>query len=215
MDRLPLNFPESRLNGATPTSADGAAIGVAQFGQFGDEGGAEHRSDARHRTQLPIQVLEVIVGIDQLADLLVQRIDLPVQRRHDRVDGMQRLFAGGGGTGVVLLDADGGELAAAGDQRIQLALILRALLRQARLGQLGELHQHPGVDPVGLGQDAATFGEVSYAAGMDQGHWQPASSNASISGRSSPPVDSMTIITGAAALRIWTMRAISDRCWPS
>src|SRR5688572_31531277 len=66
--------------------ADLAAVGPAQLGQLGGQRGAEHGPHAGDGPQAPVQVAEVVVGLDQLADLLVQPFDLPVDGREHRVE---------------------------------------------------------------------------------------------------------------------------------
>jgi hypothetical protein len=72
------------------------AVGLAQFGQLGHQRRAQHRAHARHRPQQPVEVLELVVGVDPLPDLLVQQVDLPVQRFKHAVDRRPGGVAGGG-----------------------------------------------------------------------------------------------------------------------
>ena len=152
--------------------ADLLAVGGAQFADFGNQGGAEHRPDARGGPQHLVQIFEVIIGVDQLADLPVQQFDLQVQRLEHLVDGLAGHLAGRGQPAVALVGAGGDQLPAAGDQRIQFGLVCRAFLRQARFGQPGELAEHEGVDRIALGENVQTDRQMPDPAGIDHRHRQ-------------------------------------------
>lgn len=64
------------------------------------------------------------------------------------------------------------QLPAAGDQGVELRLILRAFFGQPRRGELGKLRQHPRINGVGFGQDAKANGQVTDLSGIDQRHRQ-------------------------------------------
>ena len=74
---------------------------------------------------------------------------------------------------LLLRHADGEELAAAGDQGVQVlggGIWARA---HRRLDLGGEAGQHPGIQAVGLGQDVAAAGEVAHRPRIDHRHRQP------------------------------------------
>ena len=141
-----LAFERARVvvvRGNADQRADLSPVGAAQLVQLGvqlgDQRRAEHRPDAGNRSQLAIQVFEVVVGIDELADLLVERFDLLVQRRHDGIDRPDRTRAARCAAAVLLPCPGGRQLPATGDQRVEFGLVCRASLRQSRLGALREL----------------------------------------------------------------------------
>lgn len=129
-----------------------------------------------------VEVAEVVVGLDQPADPAVERVDLLVQGLEDAADPAPRRRAGGDAAAVALLGPHVQQLPgtpaihrrgpSAGHQRLEFRPVLRPFLRQPRRGQPCELHQHAGVDGVGLGQLADAPGEVPHVAGIDQGHRQ-------------------------------------------
>ena len=74
---------------------------------------------------------------------------------------------------LLLGHADGEELAPPGNQGVQ---VLGGRIRartQRRLDLGGEAGQHPGVEPVGLGQDVAAAGEVAHLPRIDHHRRQP------------------------------------------
>src|SRR6202453_824347 len=112
--------------------ADASSIGLAQFVEFGQERGAEDGPDAGDRSQELVDGVEVIVGIDELFDLAIQVIDLPVDGFQHGIDGFAGRGAGGGEAAVSLLGADVCELPSAGDQGIEFGLDFRAFFGQSR-----------------------------------------------------------------------------------
>src|SRR6185312_12390427 len=99
---------------------DALAVGFAQLGQVGGQGSRDGGADAGDALQQSVEVLEVVVGVDDVADLLVQRGDLLVQGLDHRVDALECRLGEGGAAAVGLLGFGGGELAAAGHQVAQL-----------------------------------------------------------------------------------------------
>ncbi len=74
---------------------------------------------------------------------------------------------------LLLRHAHGQELAAPGDQGVQ---VLGGRIRaraQRRLDLGGEARQHPGIQAVGLGQDVAAAGEVAHLPRIDHHRRQP------------------------------------------
>ncbi len=74
---------------------DASAVGRSQFVQLGDQGGAEDGANAGHRTQQLVDRVEVVIGLDELADLAVQVVDLLVDGLEHGIDGLQRRLAAG------------------------------------------------------------------------------------------------------------------------
>jgi hypothetical protein len=140
-----------------------------------------------------VEVLEVVIGVDQLADGGVELGDLVLQGLDDLVDGPQR---DGGTTGhraaVGLLGQRLLQLSPAGDQDRELGLILRAALEQQGLGQLGVAHQDGGIDRVGLGEDLQADREVADVGRVDVGHGQVGVEQRCDQRPLVPPVDSTT-----------------------
>jgi len=152
--------------------ADLPSPDAAQFDEAGQEGGAEDRADTRRRAQEFVDPVHIVIGFDQLLDLLIEQADLLVQGFEDGVDALERGGAGGGVALVELRNPQLAELLAAGDQGIEFALVLRAFLRQAGLNALPELDQHVSIDRIGFNENAQRFGEVTHLAGIDQGNRQ-------------------------------------------
>ena len=85
--------------GDADQGVDAAAIGGAQFGQFRQQRGAEDRSHAGDGLKELVDGVEVIVGVDELADLPVEFVDLLFEGFEDGVDGLEGRLAGGPGCG--------------------------------------------------------------------------------------------------------------------
>lgn len=112
---------------------------------------------------------EIIIGVDELADLLVDLFDLVVDSTHGSLDvlldkGGGRRFQAAGFLGV-----RGGQLSAAEDQGIKF-LLKRAsehrgpyFFRQPG----GELGEHAGVELVGFGAQVHRFSEVFGLLGLN------------------------------------------------
>jgi len=129
-------------------------------------------ADAWNGLQQSVLVFEILIGIDELADLPVQHINLPIEGLQNQVDGLQSASVACGEPAVALVGAALHKLAAAGDQGVEFGLICRAFPRQAEFGALSELHQHAGVNSIGFGQDSNPDGKVTDAAWIDQGDRQ-------------------------------------------
>ena len=148
--------------------ADLSSVGGAQFVERGDECGAEYDAGAGDGSYDFVHAVEVVVGVDEFSDLLVQRVDLFVDGFEYGVDGFACVLGTGDVAAVGLLGARLTELTSAGDQGVEFGLFLRGFLGYPGLCVSGELDEDLGVDGVCFSEDAQCFGEVSDAAWVDQ-----------------------------------------------
>ena len=138
----------------------------AEFGQVGQQGRTEHRSNAGRRAEELVAVAPRRAGADASADLLIQVVDLPIEPRHvlaDLCSDACRCSA----RAVLLSNAHLHQLPAASDQHRQFlrrGIWQRPHLRTNRLGEVG---QDLGIDAVRFGQLAGGFGEVTRLPGID------------------------------------------------
>jgi hypothetical protein len=159
--------------GYTDQGGDFPARQTPQFGHFRDQAGGGGRADAAH-------------AAEQLGKIGVVGVDVPGQFRLDFIElgaegddhGLDALACGGvtDRQAVLLGNAYGDELPAAGHQRLQFLLLRRGQgTDETRpLGMtgehLGEFSQGQGFDAVGLGQMAHGLGEIACLAWIDDGH---------------------------------------------
>src|SRR5690606_25888209 len=108
-----------------------------------------------------VQSAQVIVGVNDLSNLLIKGGDLGVEGLEHLIDASAGGGGSGGGPSVGLFGADLEQLPSTGDQCIEFTAVFLAFHCQAWRGMSGESGQHPGVEGVGLGVQAQGLGEVS------------------------------------------------------
>ena len=147
------------------------AVEFAQFGEFRQECGGGDLSQAGRALQDLRLVAPVVVGVDELGDGGVHDFDLRVERLEHLVQTLasvlRRVLRDRLLPTIGLHRAEVQELPAAHDQVGQFLLLLRHFPEHSRIDVLRELGQHLRVEPIGLGENAQTFGEVPHLPRID------------------------------------------------
>ena len=156
----------------TDQGTDVSSIDHAQFGQFGQEGGAEYDAEAGYGSDDIVHAAEVIVGVDQFAYALVERIDLFSQCFEHGVDCLAGLFRRCNITSIGLFGLRFAQLSSAGDQGVEFGLFFRVFLGQSGLDMLCEGDENLGVNGIGFGEDTQGLGKMTDAPRLNQGGGQ-------------------------------------------
>ena len=185
---------------------DLASVDLAQFGQLGEQGARELRSDAGHALQELVLRAPVGTVLDAGLQFGLKSLAFLLEPGDVRLDaGAQG--GSGGAQALALGDQHREQLPAPGEQLTQVPGLGVGQRTQRHWDGLGEVGQDGGVERVGLGQPAAGAGEVAHLARAKSRTWRgltsatgnPAAASAATSGCSRPPVASSTIRAGPSA----------------
>ena len=145
-------------------------VELAQFGQFGDEGGRGDGSNAGSRTDDLGGVLELGVGFKQPLDLDGEPFQLLLIEVDGLLNELSDLWIPGPGQAVLFLDEQVPDLMAARGQSLEFFRIFAEGGGRLRLDSLRKQGDGLGVEPVGLGQAIEGPSEVSDLAWVDDCH---------------------------------------------
>ena len=144
----------------------------AQLGQLGEQGAAGDGADAGNALQPGGTGAQARLGLDgggelrvEVGQVLREPGQVGVEAGPERWRGLV--------APLLLRHADGEELAAPGDQGVQVVGGGIWARTQRRLDLGGEAREHPGVEAVGLGQDVEAAGEVAHRPRIDHHRRQP------------------------------------------
>ena len=150
------------IRSQTCEGSDFLAVELSELGQIGDEHSAGLRTYAGRALKDAVFVFEVVVGIDMLADKLVDFIYLKVERFYHFLDALFDFRMMDHQQTVRFLASQVVELPASSDQFCQFCGLGRRMRFRRRFYDLCELCQHLSIDGVGLCPLAQTFGKVTY-----------------------------------------------------
>ena len=151
---------------------DLAVVGSAEFRQLANKSRSQNNAGTRNALNQRFDMLSLVVGIDVVANLAVEFVDLFFRDADHRGQSLPSGLAGSSAKTVGLLGPALDQLPAAGEQSIEFNLQFRAFFQQPWRGQLGEACQNLRVDSVGFGKNAQAFGQVADLAGIDQSQRQ-------------------------------------------
>ena len=209
VERRPWRCPLSSAWGATPTRAEIAwRLSRPSSGSSATSAAGGGVADARDPLEEVQPLFPVVVGSHEvedgaaeLRDVLGDGLQLAL---HAPADQLRHVVPEPVGLG----DAGPDELPTSGDEPVELGLILRDLGDVPGPDVAAEAGDDPGVDGVGLGEDAQGLGVVADLAGVDDRDAVPSVDEGGDDGRWRSPVASRTMRQAPGSGR----RARSSRC---
>jgi len=146
------------------------AVELSQFGDIGDEGGGGDAAESWDRLDELGFLAPVVIGLHELLDSGLNAVDLTFEDFEDGLDALSGRFDVSRLEAVGLHGPEVDELSAAGDELLDFGLFFRGFLSGRRLGLLGKEGQDPGIEAIGLGEQAERSREIANATGIDDGH---------------------------------------------
>ena len=162
------------IEGSQPgQGADLLTVESSQFGKFSKECDGCGGPDAGSTTEHVDFTTPVVIGLEEFGKFVFDALDLAVQQVDDFLDAPANRLHGDRFATVGFGGTDLDELPAATDQLLQFGLFFRGFRGCPRSNMLSESGDDLGVDPIGLGQDAKGFGEVSDLSRVHDRHEVP------------------------------------------
>lgn len=153
--------------GDTDQGGDLLTIEFSQFRQFGDDGGSGDSADAGDSFEEFEAILPLVVGEDELEDGLVEPLDIFAKCVEGPLQALSDGFVEIAGETVGFRSVELHELSSAGDELVEFGLFLMGLDEWTRLHVQCETGNDLGVNAIGFGKDAESFGEVTDLARVD------------------------------------------------
>ena len=169
MDRFPLNFPLSLLNGASQGGRL-LSIDLSEFGKFGNERGGGDIPDAGNAAENVGLSLPLVVGFDEGQDFFFNAFDFFVERVDDQLQTAFDRLGMGHGEAVFLGGAEHDQLPPPGDELVEFTLFFVDFGERSRFHLLPEAGNDGSVDAVGFSEDSESLGEVSDLPRIDDGN---------------------------------------------
>lgn len=146
------------------------AVELSQFGEFGQQGGTGSGPDSGDGGEQLRLVFPIVIRLDVLEDVLFDAFDLLVEQVDDALHTFANGFHRGRFQSVFLGRAEVDQLSASRDELFEFGLFLMRGFHDPGADLLSEAGDDTGVDAIGFGQDAMSFGEVPHLAGIGDGN---------------------------------------------
>ena len=150
-------------------------VKLSELWEFGNESGCSDGADPGDCLQTFVAFTPVVIGFDELQNGVIDAFEIFVQSINHRLETVADILLGRDGLAIEFAGPEFDELPSAGDQFIELALLLMGFSDWSRFDMLGKSSDDLSVQAVGLGQESDTFGIVTDVPGIDDGDGMPGS----------------------------------------
>ena len=150
-------------------SCDLFVVELSEFGKFADQGCGGGWSNAGHRAEQFGFGLQGLVVIDELLELLIDLVELPVVEFEGLLDQSADVWFEGGGQAVLFLNSHVLDLSASGGEIGDFLLDFWSWRGRPGVHAFGEESNAAGINGVGLGELTGGSGKVADLAGIHDG----------------------------------------------
>jgi len=166
-----LEFPAVMVvGGQARESGDLGAVGVAEFGDLGEQLSGGGITDSGHAGEDLALGVPVVIGLEKFSDGLFDDLELLVAHLDGLLNALQGDLSSSGLEPVFLHGSQLNELSSPGDKILKFLLVLRCFGCEWGLDELGELSEIAGVDGICLGSMSESLGEVPGLPRIDDGN---------------------------------------------
>lgn len=166
-----LEFPAVMVvGGQAGKSSDLCTVGVAEFGDLGEQLSGGGIADSGHAGEDLALGVPVVIGLEKISNGLFNDLELLVAHLDGLLDALQGDLSSSGLESVFLHSSQLNELSSPGDKILKFLLVFRCFGCEWGLDELGELSEIAGIDGICLGSMSESFGEVPGLPRIDNGN---------------------------------------------
>ena len=154
----------------SPESSDLVSIDCSEFGDFGEELVCGCESDAWYAGEDFGFGSPIVTGVEEFRNGDFDGNKLLIEQRDCVFDGFDWQFSVDGVLSIFLDGSDLKDLPSPGDKVLQFLLIFRCFWCEGRFDEFGELCKVTGINGIGLGTMAESFGKVACLSGINHSH---------------------------------------------